>query len=90
MNDSIINSNKLIIQAIKEQGKQRCLRSVSDSDPDDRDYNEPPLKKKQLSVASATCSKRTVMPELGRNSPLVDVTTTPTTTLHDTNSTAPL
>ena len=86
VNDSIINSNKLIIQPIKDQGKQRCLRYVSDSDPDDRDYNEPPLKKKWLGVASATCSKSTVMPDLGTNSPSVDVTTIATP--HDTNSPA--
>ena len=88
MNDSIINSNKLILQAIKEQGKQRCLQSMSDSDPDDGDYNEPPLKKKWFSVASATCSKSTIMPDLGRYSFSVDVTTTPIATPHDTNSPA--
>ena len=67
MNESIVNSNNLILKVLKDQGRQRRPPYVPESDSDEGDCDEPPLKKKRAGITPGIHSKSIVEPEIDKS-----------------------
>ena len=86
MNDSIMQSNQLLVQVIKEQGKHKRAPPMSDSDSENGDVNEPISKKKRSFYFNEVDN----VPAIHRDSPPADVCNVPSASQSVAHSPAPL
>ena len=85
MNESITQSNQLLVQVVRGQGKHGRAPCTSDSDSDIGDFNEPPSKKKRLSSVAEDGN----MPRIYQDFPPAVIHNAPTASQSVANSPAP-
>ena len=86
MNDSIMQSNQLLVRGMKEQGKHKRAPPMSDSDSENGDVNEPLSKKKRSFYFDEVDN----VPAIHRDSPPPDVCNFPSASQSVAHSPAPL